>query len=55
MSKREYQKAIADYTQAIRLEPKLAPVYQHRAEAYRAIGEKSKALNDERKAEKLGA
>jgi tetratricopeptide (TPR) repeat protein len=52
--KGDLQKAIADYTEAIRLEPKLAPVYQERAEVYRALGETNKAARDERKAQELG-
>lgn len=53
MMKREFQKAIADYSEGIRLEPKLAPAYEHRAEAYRTIGDGDKAKRDERTAKEL--
>src|SRR5262245_45721105 len=53
--KEEFHKADADYSQAIRLEPKLAPAYEGRAQAYRAIGETTKAVQDERKALELKA
>jgi tetratricopeptide (TPR) repeat protein len=55
MCKGEFQKAIADYTEAIRLEPKLGPAYRDRARAYRAIGETTQALQDERQAQELNA
>jgi tetratricopeptide (TPR) repeat protein len=53
MAKREFQKAVADYTEAIRLEPKLAPVYEHRGAAYRALGQTDKAMRDDQQAKAL--
>jgi tetratricopeptide (TPR) repeat protein len=50
-SKRDYEKAIADYTEAIRLDPNNASVYRMRAEAYRAKGESGKAKADLARAE----
>ena len=49
----QYDKAIADYSEAIRLAPYLANVYQARADAYRALGDMENAAEDERKARKL--
>ena len=40
----EYQKALADYNQAIRLNPKLAVAYFYRSLVYRKQGEYEKAL-----------
>ena len=51
--KRDFPRALADYTETIRLEPNLASAYQHRAEIYRAMGENKKAVQDERKAREL--
>jgi tetratricopeptide (TPR) repeat protein len=48
----QFQEAIADYSEAIRLEED-ANRYRHRAAAYRAIGETAKAESDERAADFL--
>jgi len=45
--KGEYQKAIADYDQAIRLEPDNARAYTNRGSAYRKIGRTDRALDDD--------
>lgn len=52
---KEYQKAIADYTKAIELHPKMAGVYQSRAIAYEAIGEMAKAAADRKKYAELSS
>ena len=44
--KGEYDKAIADYTEAIRLDPKYAKAYNNRGIAYRHKGEFDKAIAD---------
>jgi len=41
-----YNKAIADYTQAIKLDPNFAPVYRDRGVAYSYSGDYDKALAD---------
>jgi tetratricopeptide (TPR) repeat protein len=46
----QYQKAIADFTEAIRLNPKYANAYQNRAAAYRALGQTAQADEDLAKA-----
>jgi tetratricopeptide (TPR) repeat protein len=51
--KKEYDRAIVDYTEALALEPRLAPVYADRARAYRAIGDIEKAIGDEQSAREL--
>jgi tetratricopeptide (TPR) repeat protein len=50
---KEYDRAIADFTTALDQEPRLAPVYEGRAEAYRAIGDFEKAARDEQRAREL--
>lgn len=45
--------ALADYTEAIRLDPKCYEAYYHRAIAFRERGEKQKALADELVARRL--
>ena len=52
--KAEQDKAIADYTEAIRLNSKLARAYYHRGEVYQAKGEKAKAEDDFATAKQLG-
>jgi len=47
-------KAIADYTEAIRLDPNLALAYNSRGIAYQKIGEEAKAAADFVKAKQLG-
>jgi hypothetical protein len=49
----QHEKAIADYTEAIRLDPKDAWLHSIRAEANRALGKEMEAANDERKAQVL--
>jgi WD40 repeat protein/tetratricopeptide (TPR) repeat protein len=44
--KKEYDKAIADYTEAIKREPKLADAFGHRAHAYEAKGDDDRAIAD---------
>jgi tetratricopeptide (TPR) repeat protein len=50
----EYDKAIADYTQAIRLKPKEAVFYKNRGNAYSKKGDRAKANLDFAEAERLG-
>lgn len=51
--KEEYDKAIADFTQAILLDPKDHFFYSDRAQAYEKIGRKDLAEADRKKADKL--
>jgi Tfp pilus assembly protein PilF len=46
-------RAIADYSEAIRLDPKYAGTYSYRAEAYRQIGREDLAKADESTAKGL--
>ena len=50
----EYDKAITDYTEAIRLDPKYATAYNNRGIAYRHRGDTQKAQADFAQAERLG-
>jgi tetratricopeptide (TPR) repeat protein len=50
----QLQKAIGDYTEAIRLDPDFAIAYQGRGKAYRAIGNLRAANADLKKAKQLG-
>ena len=50
----DFDKAIADFTEAIRLDPKDAQSYQNRGVAYGKKGEKAKAEEDFAQAKKLG-
>jgi len=43
---REYEKAIADYGDALRLDPKWSHAYFNRANAYKALKEYGKAVGD---------
>ena len=43
---KEYQKAIADYTEAIRLNPNNAKAYIGRNYSYRILGKHEKAIAD---------
>ena len=52
--KSDLDKAIADYTAAIGLNPKMGVAYSNRAAAYAKKGEKAKAEEDFAQAEKLG-
>lgn len=42
----DYDKAIADFTEAIRLDPKYAVAYNNRGSAYSSMGEFDKAIAD---------
>jgi tetratricopeptide (TPR) repeat protein len=53
--KGDHDKAIAEYTEAIRLDPKDAMAYNNRGWAYRKKGELDKAKQDFDQAEKLGS
>jgi Flp pilus assembly protein TadD len=52
--KGDHGKAIADYTEAIRLYPKSAKPYHARGLVYKRIGETAKAEADFAQAKKLG-
>ena len=54
MKKHDYDKAIADFTEAIRHKPKFAEAYFARGIAYQGKNEKTKAEADFAHAEKLG-
>jgi len=47
--KRQYDRAIADYTKAIELNPKFADAYNFRGIAYRKIGQYDRAIADHTK------
>ena len=53
-AKGENDKAIADYTEAIRLEPENAQAYHGRGSAYEAKGDHKRAEADFAEAKKLG-
>ena len=53
MDKRDYDTAIADFDEAIRLDPKFAPAYVNRGLAYAAKGDLDKAFADCTKAIEL--
>ncbi len=48
-----YDRAIADYTEAIKLQPDYAMFYYNRCLAYKQTGERDKAIKDCRQALKL--
>jgi tetratricopeptide (TPR) repeat protein len=50
---KQYDKAIADYTEAVRLKPDYAGAYDNRAFAYEKLGQIEKAKEDRAKAEQL--
>jgi tetratricopeptide (TPR) repeat protein len=52
-SKEDYQGAIADYTAAIKIEPKNASLYSARSEAYRFAKDYAKGITDQDMAIKL--
>lgn len=52
-AKREYDKAIADYDEAIRLDPDYALAYMNRAAAYRTKGDTERAEADEARVREL--
>jgi tetratricopeptide (TPR) repeat protein len=49
-----YEQAVAEYTVAIRLDPKSPNAHLGRALAYRSLGDEDNALQDERAARELG-
>ncbi len=49
-----YDKEIADYTEAVRLDPKYAEAYYNRGAAYKEGGKTAKAEADFAQAKKLG-
>src|ERR1700704_2042189 len=51
--KGDHDKAIADLTEAIRLEPNNGLAHSCRATAYRALGDEVKAASDENRAQEL--
>jgi tetratricopeptide (TPR) repeat protein/serine/threonine protein kinase len=51
--KKDYDNAIADYTEAVRREPMLAEAYGYRARTYEAKGEHDLAISDSNSAIKL--
>jgi Tfp pilus assembly protein PilF len=51
---KQFDKAIADLTEAIRLDPDRADAYASRAKAFRASGNEPRAAGDESKARALG-
>ena len=53
-SKVYFDSAIADCTQAIRLDPKHAEAYHYRGLAYQKKGDRAKAESDFAKAKELG-
>jgi len=53
--RKEYDKAIADYTKAIRIDPKFASAYSNRGSAYGMKGEYDKAIADYTKAMELNS
>jgi tetratricopeptide (TPR) repeat protein len=50
MSKRQYDRAIKDYDEAIRLDPNEPLYVKNRANAYRVAGQYDRAIADYRKA-----
>jgi TonB family protein len=51
--KGDYQRAVTDYTEAIRLKPDYQYFYRDRAKAYKELGQNELAAADEAKAEQL--
>ena len=50
----EYEKAVADFTRAIELNPNFAEAYNYRGFAYMKLNKKAQADADAAKAENLG-
>jgi len=53
-NQRQLDRAIADYSEAIRLDPKLATAYVNRGRASQDLGEVDRAMADFAQAKKLG-
>ena len=53
--KRDYEKAVVDFSEAIRLDPTNPEPFSYRSRAYLSIGEKEKADADLEQAKKLSA
>jgi len=51
LSKGEYERAVSEFTELIRLNPADSKAFLGRALAYRSLGEEAKALADESVAE----
>ena len=51
--KNEFQKAIADFTKAIEIDPNFEAAYRHRGDTYQLMGEKELAQADRKKADEL--
>jgi Tfp pilus assembly protein PilF len=54
-AERDYYQAISDYSEALKINPKLREVYKDRAFCYWELGEYDKAWDDVHQAEALGA
>ena len=54
MNLKQWKLAIADYTKALEIHPKLLMCYQSRAIAYDELGDKTNAAADRRKFVELG-
>lgn len=46
LEQRQINRAIADFSEAVRLDPKYAVAYGNRAMAYKLLGDKAKAISD---------
>lgn len=55
MNSKEYNKGVSDLTQAIKYRPYYSINYSNRAKAYRLLGKKELALQDDKKAAELNA
>ena len=53
LKKGEYARSVADYSEAIRINPENGGLYEDRAKAYRAGGDALRASEDERKAQEI--
>jgi tetratricopeptide (TPR) repeat protein len=53
LAKGDTDRAIAEYIEAIRLDPKFAHAYTHRSEAYQAKGDRDRAIADHNEAIRL--
>lgn len=54
MNLRQWNLAIADYTKALEIHPRLIMCYQSRAIAYEELGDKTKAAADRKKFVEMG-